>query len=375
MTPVSAYVKKLLYQYDCIVVPELGAFLTHQLPATFVEATGLYMPPRKKLAFNEALRLDDGILTNYVMLHEGCSREDAQRHIAAFVSELKLEVRQSGSLSLEGIGLFTQNDEGKLQFDPELRHNFLGEVYGMQPLQVGEWVKQTTTEPVSLVPVVTTSESDAIETEEVIRTVQDEQPRRVYWPWVAAAVFVGALAGISYFSVIQTKGPLQSSLSPSSLFQMSFIFNKPVEEPVKTVVPPTTEADVSSDKLLAMAEPHETVPPVVPSVAAEVKKPAPVAAKTVPVTNVSENEVKTKSAIVRPHFIVIAGSFSNRLNAGRFQRQMRKEGYTDAYVIKPMRKGQLFKVGVYSSANRFDAVGKLDEVSEITGLEAWIMEY
>jgi hypothetical protein len=62
MASVNDYLKKLLYQYDCIVVPELGAFLTHYQPASFTESSGLYLPPRKRVAFNEALRLDDGIL-------------------------------------------------------------------------------------------------------------------------------------------------------------------------------------------------------------------------------------------------------------------------------------------------------------------------
>ncbi|MDB5242229.1 MAG: sporulation protein, partial [Spirosoma sp.] len=68
MASVNDYLKKLLYQYECIIVPELGAFLTHYQAASFTESSGLYLPPRKRVAFNEALRLDDGILVNYIML-------------------------------------------------------------------------------------------------------------------------------------------------------------------------------------------------------------------------------------------------------------------------------------------------------------------
>ncbi len=45
MASVNNYLKKLLYQYDCIVVPELGAFLTHYQSAVFTESSGLYLPP------------------------------------------------------------------------------------------------------------------------------------------------------------------------------------------------------------------------------------------------------------------------------------------------------------------------------------------
>lgn len=45
MASVNDYLKKLLYQYDCIVVPELGAFLTHYQSAVYTETSGLYLPP------------------------------------------------------------------------------------------------------------------------------------------------------------------------------------------------------------------------------------------------------------------------------------------------------------------------------------------
>ncbi|RYE98533.1 MAG: SPOR domain-containing protein, partial [Oxalobacteraceae bacterium] len=104
MATVTDYLKKLLYQYDCVVVPELGAFLTHYQSASFSESAGLFLPPRKRVAFNEALRLDDGILANYIMLHEPVSRDGAQRMIAQFVQSLHQTLDSSYRFDLEGIG-------------------------------------------------------------------------------------------------------------------------------------------------------------------------------------------------------------------------------------------------------------------------------
>ena len=157
MQPIGDYLKKLLYQYDCIVVPTLGAFLTHAVSASFNEATGQFLPPRRKVAFNGALVLDDGMLLNYVMLHESITRDEALRAIDSFVTTLKQEARQMGSFSVEGLGLFSYNAENSLQFEPELRHNFLGSTYGMQPVRLPNKVVHLA-QPVTVVkpmPVIT----------------------------------------------------------------------------------------------------------------------------------------------------------------------------------------------------------------------------
>ncbi|WP_232326005.1 hypothetical protein [Spirosoma montaniterrae] len=49
MASVNEYLKKLLYQYDCVVVPELGAFLTHYQSASFTESSSQYLPPASAL--------------------------------------------------------------------------------------------------------------------------------------------------------------------------------------------------------------------------------------------------------------------------------------------------------------------------------------
>ena len=228
MTSVGAYLKKLLYQYDCVVVPELGGFLTHYQSATYSEATGQYLPPRKRLAFNEALRLDDGVLANFMMLHESLTREEALRKIGSFVAELRKQVQQAGCFDLEGIGLFTPNDEGRLQFDPELRHNFFGEAFGMAPVSV-ERLNRINEEAIEVeaVPVRALGPVLGVEViEETPFDVHHQQrstPKRLYLRWAAAAVVVGALGTLSYFSVIKSGQPLQSSFNPATIFQLGGI--------------------------------------------------------------------------------------------------------------------------------------------------------
>lgn len=398
MTPVSAYLKKLLYQYDCVVVPELGGFLTHYQSATYSEATGQYLPPRKRLAYNEALRLDDGMLTNFLMLHENLTREEALRKISAFVTELRQEVQRTGCVDVEGIGLFTPGEEGKLQFDPELRHNFFGEAYGMAPISV-ERVSTDTEEPIE-VEAVSVMALGPVRTLELIgQTPYTEvyRPQRVYLRWAAAAVVVGALGALSYFSVIKPGQPLQSSLNPATVFglpsALTAAWHKLTQAaPVARVSQPSARPAVTPPSATPISEPVTlTVTPAVPVVAEEVTRQLPEAVTPIAVrqAEVISPEPEKKAVVVEaipqvaprvrthqgPLFVVIAGSFANKDNALRFRRKLHKAGYDDAYIILPNESTRLYKVAAVGFPKRLEAVSSLDSLNQLTGIPAFIMRY
>ncbi|MBC3784630.1 SPOR domain-containing protein [Spirosoma utsteinense] len=368
MAAVNDYLKKLLYQYDCVVVPELGAFLTHYQPASFTESSGLFLPPRKRVAFNEALRLDDGILANYIMLHEPVTRDGAQRHISLFVNELRRQVAESGRFEIDGIGTFTVNEEEKLQFDPSLRHNFYGEAYGMSAISAQSLTKQ------AIEAVVVESPSTAVGpvlTQDEETSLMPMPRSRPYWRIAAAALLVGSLGFISYFTVVKPGQPLQSSLDPAMLLRIpAALFEKagPANEVVKPVTAVTRPAPIVPAKAVPVEK--TTVPvtnaPVPELAKANIPAAVPVVVKPVEVATA------LKTARTTPYFTVIAGSFSSKRNALRLKRQLRKAGYTDAFVIMPSRRGQLYKVAAAGSDNRDEAIAGVGSISKLAGTAAWI---
>ena len=60
------YISDLLYRYDCVTVPDFGAFLTSRVSAKIHESTHTFYPPKKVLSFNEQLQNNDGLLANYI---------------------------------------------------------------------------------------------------------------------------------------------------------------------------------------------------------------------------------------------------------------------------------------------------------------------
>ena len=49
------YIEELLYDYECVTVPDFGAFLTRSFPFEIDKINGRFNPPKKKLTFNSLL--------------------------------------------------------------------------------------------------------------------------------------------------------------------------------------------------------------------------------------------------------------------------------------------------------------------------------
>ncbi|WP_421830943.1 SPOR domain-containing protein [Larkinella sp.] len=356
MVPVSEYLKKLLFQYDCLVVPELGGFILHYIPATFVENTGTYLPPRKKIAFNEALKLDDGLLINYMMLHEGSTRDEVFQAIRQFVDELKQEVRQERIFTIEGLGLFSENEEGKLQFDPEIRHNFQGESYGFQPIAARMVTAVEEEEkPLALstfvpeAPVLVEAEEVQAESKELEMPVA--RSRRQYLAWAAAVLLICSLGIVT---VKKTPSQVLSSLNPFELF-VSDEDDAPVTVAETPAAP--TETEKAGPVVIPVSSPVAVpvVEPVKPAVVAETIAPAVLEPK------------KTET-----YYLAIAGSFASVQNAKRLMRRLRREGFETAYILPHSKKKELIKVAAIGSNDKTEVLASLDKVSRLSGASAWV---
>ncbi len=390
MPSLNDYLKKLLYQYDCVVVPELGAFLAHYQPASFFEATGLFLPPRKRVAFNEALRLDDGILLNYIMLHEGIGREQAQRQVGQFVSEMRRQVVSQGRFDLDNIGAFSQNDEGSLQFEPSLRHNFFDEAYGMSAITATALGRPVQVESVFDAVPGTALGPVLVRDEDVTYLPVRRSERQRYgagWRVAAAVLLVGSVGLISYFSVLDPGQPFQSGIDPANMLRLpeswlervspngAAAITKKVAALPRPVTQPAAPVETAAPEPVVGPAPvvEEEPAPTTTRPVADAPAPKVVAAPVVVSKPARPAQAVAKPKISGPFFTIIAGSFSSKANAYRLRRTLREAGYTDAYIIMPTTKKQLYKVAASSSVRVDEATVSADSISALVGAKTWIM--
>ena len=126
------YISDLLYRYECVLVPEFGAFLTQKHNAVIDVATNVFLPPRKVISFNEQLKQNDGLLANHIIGTDKCSYAEAVEKIAEYVAAIKGKLVTGETVLFEKIGHFSLNTEGKLQFSPLEEVNYLTTAFGLQ---------------------------------------------------------------------------------------------------------------------------------------------------------------------------------------------------------------------------------------------------
>jgi CCDC81-like HU domain protein/sporulation related protein len=127
----EAYISDLLYRFECVIVPEFGAFLTQTASAKINKSTHSFYPPRKVLSFNEQLKHNDGLLANYIADVEKIPYEDAVKKIAKRTSSLKSSLLEGDTISFTYIGDISLNNEGNLSFEPSNRLNYLTDAFGL----------------------------------------------------------------------------------------------------------------------------------------------------------------------------------------------------------------------------------------------------
>lgn len=357
MIAVETVIRKLVGEYEFVIIPGFGALLSHQIPAAYDDMSQTFSPPAKKLAFNEFLKLDDGLLANYISRHESLSHMEAVDYVKGYTDELRRNLELRGQAQIDGIGGFSKNIEGKLVFEPNTEKYFKDEWYGFEKIRAKQVDKK-------LVPAAPVEAYVAEEQVEVIETEDDRSNTFKWVRWAAAAVIATIICGLSVFLVNSRNGGIQSTLNPfAELFSKSEGINK---ENVETVAVPVE------------VTPAPAIQPVADS-AESIKQPVNETA-----VKVDSAEEKAVVPAIRPEpaaalepskvskFYVIAGTFKGNRQANVLLAQLKEKGFEDASILPPDRFGKKVKVAVSGYGNETDAYRASAKLKGVIGEAGWV---
>ena len=111
-------ITRLIAQHNCVILPGVGAFLAHQVPAFYNAEDGVFMPPHRALGFNPQVTVDDALLMSEYMNSCNGSCEDATTILAKDTSRLKSQLSSTGTVRFGELGTFTMNIKGEISFEP-----------------------------------------------------------------------------------------------------------------------------------------------------------------------------------------------------------------------------------------------------------------
>ena len=125
------HIEILLLDNDCVIVPDFGGFVAHQVASRYDQNDHMLLPPMRTLGFNPQLRINDSLLVQSYINELDISYPEALRRIESEVNEMKQVLNEEGFYTLEDIGTLHVNSDGNIEFEPCEAGILSPEYYGL----------------------------------------------------------------------------------------------------------------------------------------------------------------------------------------------------------------------------------------------------
>lgn len=149
MNELNLHISRLLLEHNCVIVPDLGGFVTQYCPAHFDEVAGCFVAPSYQVGFNPLLQTDDGVLAHSFMMVNQTSYDEAVHDIRLCVHQLREALRTRKEVTLLNIGTFKQSVSGGYDFTPLKEGIDTPTLFALPPLSI-EKLDRTETETIVL---------------------------------------------------------------------------------------------------------------------------------------------------------------------------------------------------------------------------------
>jgi len=380
---VEKHIRTLLYDHDCVIIPDFGGLITRYVPVRINPAKHMFSPPSKKIAFNEKLTLNDGLLISTIAHHKGISKEEAQQLVMDFVHQARYKLDADQRFELQQIGIFRYNAERHLEFEyVEGDSNLLEESFGL-PEVVARPIR--TEEPAVLRTLIKERAPVQVDIKLPFRKKLRRMSR------VVAGLAVGSIAVTALYFLSQQPDYNLSSLNPIS----SFIGNYTPGNTNFAVryasgyVPLSADERQAAYATILASEPAtaDTVETwttaremaTTPSITLADSAEAIVKEVVIPAQLKKEESAEVKLPDLRVsqktgRYYVIAGGYSRLENAeaGRKAISKREE---QAKVLLPERGSKWFRVSVADYESPAEAQAALMNYRKKYGETLWVLNY
>lgn len=122
---------ELLYDNECVIVPDFGAFITQEHSSVIDYKNNHFMPPYKDIVFNSMLIDNDGLLVNYLAESRGVSKDMALELIHDFANRTKAILEVKSEVSLPDFGILCADHSGNVLFKKYDNVNLLKDSFGL----------------------------------------------------------------------------------------------------------------------------------------------------------------------------------------------------------------------------------------------------
>ena len=296
------HIEILLLSNDCVIVPDLGGFMTHHVDARYDEDDGVFLPPLRTLGFNPQLTINDSLLAlSYVEAYD-ISYPEALQRIEDEVNELKMHIQNKGAYELNDIGTLSLNDDGNYVFTPCEAGILTPGLYGLGTYEMKRLEAAAKLKPAKMVamPPATEETETADFTEE---TEEDEDVVKIKFSWIRNTVAIAAVL-LAIFLLALPTGKTEMMTRTISNINSNIFFGMMSKDTN------TSRIDIKKQDITSHADKVDTI----------VKKD----------TVVKAPEVRKDS--VKQGYCIVLASYVSKKNANIFVEMLQKRGYQESEV-------------------------------------------
>lgn len=284
-------IKSLLYQYDCVIVPDFGGFVAKRKSAVFHPWDYSFEPPKKIVGFNSDLVHTDGLLATHLTKRRHISYDEAVNEIADTVNSWNALLNTNQTVEIQDLGSFRKVN-GHVEFTPSLHQNFAFESFGLAPVKANYILRG--------------------------KSVAEETKTSKAWVSYAVAVAFAVIVGISgFFANTELVQPQLSSFFP--VLSTEKIITETAEKPIAPVIVLDSEnpAVTENTSIEIIAQPTSEINSEIPA--------------SIPVEDVVEATPEIDLSVKK--YQVIGGSFKVYSQAMEHQAKLKRDGFERAVII------------------------------------------
>lgn len=133
MQNINAYIAYLLSRFECVIIPDFGAFISHPNFVGEEKELEYFRHPKLSLGFNSNVRHNDGLLANFILKVENKTYNDACADIHCYVSKLKKNLLQQ-EIEIPFVGKLYFSEREKIIFIPSNQLSCNAQFFGLSDI-------------------------------------------------------------------------------------------------------------------------------------------------------------------------------------------------------------------------------------------------
>lgn len=358
MNLITTNIAELLHEYECVVVPGFGGFVTNYRASEMDTSGKAIRPPTRDLDFVDKLTFNDGVLVRRLAEKNGRSYQEAIHSIEEYTKNCTKKLYKQQTIYVPKVGEIRADAKGNTQFRAE-NTNFLADAFGLPELDLRPIRTVTTPQ----VPVKTATTPAPVVTSQTKNMAKSSF--NLFNILLLATILFAAYYVWDIYRNKRTAPQIEKKLPVYDDDEDLYNYNDDrtqldetddIDYTTNTTVISSDDEYIDNESVEEIKTPQEPVE----TIQEEVVKPT-----RTPTTNTSP----TRSYGTQ-RYVIIVGSFADGGNANRMINECRRQGYETATSWS----GSMKRVGVVVNCSKNQLNTKLRQVQNRFNPSAWVMK-